>query len=83
MTEEGFSGFGTDLIQFLVELNANHNKGWWAANKARYERTVRGPALAFIEAMSGPLAAISPHFCAIPKKVGGVHDAALSRHPLF
>lgn len=63
--------FGVEAIQFLVELDANNNKAWWAANKARYEQHVRGPALAFIAGMSARLPAISPHFSAIPKKVGG------------
>jgi uncharacterized protein (TIGR02453 family) len=71
MSDGGFDRFGVEMIQFLLELDANNNKAWWAANKARYERHVRGPALAFITAMSTRLPAISPHFLALPKKVGG------------
>lgn len=66
-----FEGFPEGTLGFLSELTANNNKAWFNDNKARYETMVREPALAFIEAMGEGLSAISPHFRAIPKKVGG------------
>lgn len=66
-----FEGFPQDTLQFLTELRANNNKAWFHDNKPRYETLVREPALAFIESMAPGLAEISPHFRAIPKRVGG------------
>ena len=58
-------------IEFLAELAANNNRGWFEANKPRYEALVREPALDFIEDMGPPLAAFAPHFRADPRKLGG------------
>lgn len=58
-------------FDFLSELAANNNRQWFSDNAQRYETTVREPALHFISDMADELAAISPHFRAIPKKVGG------------
>ncbi|WP_275096305.1 DUF2461 domain-containing protein [Sedimenticola hydrogenitrophicus] len=66
-----FNGFPEATLMFLGELKANNNKTWFNDNKPRYEALVREPALALIESMAGGLAEISPHFRAIPKKVGG------------
>lgn len=44
-----FSGFTPDSFGFFAELEANNNKVWWEANKARYEASVRGPLLALLE----------------------------------
>ncbi|MEM6799481.1 MAG: DUF2461 domain-containing protein [Planctomycetota bacterium] len=72
-----FPGFPLGLLHFLEELSRSNNKKWFDANKQRYEQEVREPALAFIAAMAGPsgkngpLAKVSPHFLAVPKKVGG------------
>ena len=67
----GFSGFGGATLGFLAELEANNNRGWFQANKRRYESCVLEPALDFIAAMGERLEAISPHFIAIPKRQGG------------
>lgn len=66
-----FPGFPLGMLHFLEELAGNNNKPWFDQHKQRYEAEVRGPALDFIRAMEKPLAAISPHFLAVPKKVGG------------
>ncbi|MEM1303252.1 MAG: DUF2461 domain-containing protein [Planctomycetota bacterium] len=66
-----FPGFPIGLLHFLDELSKNNNKRWFDKNKERYEREVRGPALDFIAAMQKPLAGVSPHLVAVPKKVGG------------
>ncbi len=66
-----FTGFDPSLIAFLSELAANNNREWFQENKHRYESDVLGPALNFIAAMSDPLAAIAPHFVAMPKRMGG------------
>ncbi|MEZ6120572.1 MAG: DUF2461 domain-containing protein [Pirellulaceae bacterium] len=66
-----FDGFSLQTLHFLDELGRNNHRDWFQANKARYEADVVGPALAFIAAFEKPLQKISPHFVAVPKKVGG------------
>jgi uncharacterized protein (TIGR02453 family) len=66
-----FDRFPDDSLQFLRELAANNSREWFESRKARYEQSVRDPALGFIAAMSGPLAEIAPTFTAVPKKTGG------------
>ena len=69
MTE--FRSFGPELAAFLQELRSNNERGWFTANRERYEETVREPARAFIRAMAPALAAISPHFRADDRRTGG------------
>ncbi len=71
MAKQLFPGFPKGLVSFLNELAKHNNRTWFEANRERYERDVREPALEYITAMAGPLKKISPHFTAIPKKVGG------------
>ena len=46
-----FAGFQPTLFEFLEQLADNNNRPWFLANKDRYEREVREPALAFIRAL--------------------------------
>lgn len=71
MAKDSFAGFSPGLVSFLTELARHNNRTWFAANRDRYEREVREPALEFITAMAAPLKKISSHFVAVPKKVGG------------
>lgn len=66
-----FERFPDDLFPFLAELSANNERAWFEANKKRYERSVRGPALDFIRAMGPRLGRISGQFLADDRKVGG------------
>ncbi len=66
-----FEGFPPGCLPFLKQLAKHNNRPWFNDNKQRYENEVRMPALAFIEAMAPTLKRLSPHFRAIPKKVGG------------
>ena len=63
--------FSAQTFDFLTTLAANNRRDWFLENKLRYEETVRQPALDFIHDMSTELSMISPHFIALPKKVGG------------
>jgi len=67
----GAAYFTPALFTFLRELAANNNRGWFLANKARYEADVRDPALNFIAEVGPRLRKISPHLVADPKPVGG------------
>jgi uncharacterized protein (TIGR02453 family) len=66
----GFSGF-KHTLDFLEALAEHNDRDWFAKHKTDYEHDVLVPALAFIEAMSTPLARFAPHFEAVPKKTGG------------
>ena len=66
-----YTSFEQKTIGFLKELDANNNREWFNANKSRYENDVLDVALHFIESMQGPLAAIAPHFTAVPTRIGG------------
>lgn len=63
--------FTGETFAFLSTLAANNNRDWFEAHKQEYEVTVRTPALAFIDEIAAELAMISPHFLALPKKMGG------------
>jgi len=63
--------FGPELFTFLRALRAHNERAWFAAHKERYERDVRGPALAFVSDFATPLARISAHIVADPRPVGG------------
>jgi len=71
MAKKPFQGFPLGLLHFLHELSKHNNRSWFTANKSRYEEQLLEPSLEFIEAMAAPLGKLSPHFRAVPKKVGG------------
>lgn len=66
-----FEGFPKGCIPYLRQLAKHNERAWFNERKQRYEDCVRTPALEFIEAMAPELKKISPHFRAVPKKVGG------------
>jgi len=66
-----FHAFEPALLGFLGELEENNDREWFAANKHRYESDVLDPALRFIAVMAPRLESISPHFLALPQRVGG------------
>lgn len=63
--------FTQALFSFLQELAENNDRTWWEKNKDRYVETVREPALDFITDFAPRLNAISPHFLADARTVGG------------
>ena len=65
------ASFEPALFGFLVELEKNNDREWFAANKDRYEADVLEPALAFVEDFGYRLPAISPHMRAVPSRTGG------------
>jgi len=58
-------------LDFLKKLEKNNNRPWFEERKDEYESLVRSPALDFIADMGDDIEALSSHFLAIPKKVGG------------
>ena len=63
--------FSRKTFTFLSKLEENNNRDWFNEHKQDYEDVVREPALNFIADISSDLPKISPHFNAIPKKIGG------------
>lgn len=63
--------FTQSTFDFLSTLAANNNRDWFQENRSNYEDKVRTPALNFITDIGDDLAIISPHFLALPKKMGG------------
>lgn len=63
--------FSKQTFSFLSALEQNNNREWFAQHQQEYEDLVRTPALDFISDMSDDIPAISRHFLAQPKKVGG------------
>ena len=46
--------FSDDTFKFLRQLAKHNNRDWFMANKARYESSVRGPALRLIADLADP-----------------------------
>ena len=63
--------FSPALFDFLRDLRQHNDREWFNANKRRYQEDVQEPALAFIADFAPRLEAISPHFVADPRPVGG------------
>ncbi len=66
-----FSGFPKDFFMFFQDLDANNNRPWFNANKARYFESVVNPLSAFIVCIAPHLRKISPYYRADPKPHGG------------
>jgi len=71
MSAGRYASFEPRTIVFLKQLAANNNREWFKENKTRYEEDVLDVALRFIQSMQDPLAAIAPHFTAVPTRIGG------------
>ena len=66
-----FTGFPKELFVFLKDLAANNNRDWFNANKERYIRYAKEPALAFITTMKERLGEVSASYVADPRASGG------------
>jgi uncharacterized protein (TIGR02453 family) len=63
--------FDEETFSFLLELKRNNDRAWFAANKQRYEESVREPFLRFIEDVGPELRKVSRNLVADPRPVGG------------
>ena len=50
-----FAGFPAATREFLLELRENNTREWYASNRARYDKVVKAPALAWVAAMGARL----------------------------
>ena len=55
-----FTGFPPETFEFLNELSQHNRRSWFEANRERYERDWKAPALAFIAALGPGMAAMEP-----------------------
>ena len=55
------SGFPTDSAAFLADLSANNERGWFHANKSRYEMSIKIPAKIFAGEMADALTDLTGH----------------------
>lgn len=56
-----------DTLDFVRELELNNNRDWFAANKKRYEESVRKPLESLAEAVIGRMKEIDPGLTMTPK----------------
>jgi uncharacterized protein (TIGR02453 family) len=63
--------FTEHTFSFLRQLAEHNNRDWFAEHKQDYEKYVREPAFALIEAVAPDLKKLSPHFEAKASKMGG------------
>lgn len=59
--------FTPDAWQFFAELSANNDKEWFAANKKRYEESVKKPLEAFAAEMIPRMQELDPRIQTLPK----------------
>lgn len=63
--------FSGKTFKFLRALGRNNNRDWFTAHKADYEAHLRQPFLRLITDLQPDIAAISPHYRADPRPMGG------------
>ena len=56
-TSSTFTGFRPEAIQFLADLAANNDRAWFQPRKAEFERLLKEPLVALIEALATRFAA--------------------------
>ncbi len=71
MTGPAAPSFSPATFRFFAELKRNNRREWFLANRERYERDVRQPALAFLRALAPKLRAVAPNFVVSLKTPGG------------
>jgi uncharacterized protein (TIGR02453 family) len=71
VTSASFLGFAPEAMDFLRELKANNDRGWFASSKPRYERVIRRPAEAFAAVVAPEIEALAG--CAVTTKIFRIH----------
>lgn len=63
--------FSPKTFSFFQQLKRNNTREWFDLNKSKFEADVREPFQSLIADLAAPLAKISTHFVADPRKQGG------------
>ncbi|GAC1650789.1 MAG: DUF2461 domain-containing protein [Gemmatimonadaceae bacterium] len=64
----GFAGFRPQTFAYLRRLARNNNKAWFESHRDEYEREVRAPLAAFVEAIDIWLADAAPELVGHPRR---------------
>ena len=67
-----FTGFSNQTFAFLKGLAAHNEKKWFDANRDVYQGALVVPAVAFVEAMAGPVSKISKTLRVEPRINGSI-----------
>lgn len=62
-----FNGYGKGVQQFFNELDANNEKTWFEANRARFDDEIIAPTINLINEIAGSLSVLNPALQAVPK----------------
>lgn len=71
-----FDGFDRGLVQYLTELRANNERGWFNAHRDEYETLLLEPARDFVEAAGEELRAFVSDVGADPRVNGSIFRIA-------
>ena len=63
--------FSPEIFRFLRDLAKNNSRGWFQANRERYETALREPCLRFISDLGPLLRGVSRELVADPRPSGG------------
>ena len=72
MTQPPAFAFPADTVAFLADLRAHNDKGWFDANRARYEAAYLAPAKAFVDVIGPSLDELVSGIRAEPKVLGSI-----------
>ena len=63
-----FPGFPREALQFFRDLEQNNDRDWFQARKDVYERAIKAPTEALVEALNAELLAFAPDYVTEPRK---------------
>lgn len=63
-----FSGFPREALEFFRDLERNNNREWFQARKEIYERAVKAPTEALVEAVNADLVGFAPGYVTEPRQ---------------
>ena len=61
-----FAGFPKEGLAFLQELKENNTREWFTPRKEIFERSVKAPMVAMVEAVNAELASFAPEYMTEP-----------------
>ena len=64
-----FNGFSRDALDFLADLKANNNKGWFEAHRSDYEEHLLAPLRALTAGLTPLMLAIDADLVTTPARV--------------
>ena len=65
---DGHPGFPKDGLQFLAGLSRNNDREWFEEHRDDYERHVKAPMVALVDALNAELATFAPAYATTPAR---------------